>query len=282
MSIQENCRVVENTRLGEGLYLMVLDAPEIVKLTQCGQFVHIACGEGHLLRRPISICTWQGSHLRIVFQVKGDGTKWLSERKVGDVLDVLGPLGHGFDVQALGDRPIFIGGGIGVPPMLGCVRTAVEKGAQPAAILGFRNKGAVILEDDFRDECETFVTTDDGTYARHGFVTDVLKEQVAGATGVAACHLLLQHIGDKADVLKEQVAGATGVAACGPKPMLKAIAAIAKEAGVPCQVSMEERMGCGIGACLVCACALKSENGETRYGHVCKDGPVFNAEEVEW
>ena len=152
MSIQENCRVVENTRLGEGLYLMVLDAPEIVKLTQCGQFVHIACGEGHLLRRPISICTWQGSHLRIVFQVKGDGTKWLSERKVGDVLDVLGPLGHGFDVQALGDRPIFIGGGIGVPPMLGCVRTAVEKGAQPAAILGFRNKGAVILEGDFRDE----------------------------------------------------------------------------------------------------------------------------------
>ncbi len=184
MSIQENCRVVENTRLGEGLYLMVLDAPEIVKLTQCGQFVHIACGEGHLLRRPISICTWQGSHLRIVFQVKGDGTKWLSERKVGDVLDVLGPLGHGFDVQALGDRPIFIGGGIGVPPMLGCVRTAVEKGAQPAAILGFRNEGAVILEGDFRDECETFVTTDDGTYARHGFVTDVLKEQVAGATGV--------------------------------------------------------------------------------------------------
>ena len=150
---------------------------------------------------------------------------------------------------------IFIGGGIGVPPMLGCVRTAAEKGAQPAAILGFRNKGAVILEGDFRDECETFVTTDDGTYARHGFVTDVLKEQVAGATGVAAC---------------------------GPKPMLKAIAAIAKEAGVPCQVSMEERMGCGIGACLVCACALKSENGETRYGHVCKDGPVFNAEEVEW
>ena len=99
------------------------------------------------------------------------------------------------------------------------------------------------------------ITTDDGTYARHGFVTDVLKEQVAGATGVAAC---------------------------GPKPMLKAIAAIAKEVGVPCQVSMEERMGCGIGACLVCACALKSENGETRYGHVCKDGPVFNAEEVEW
>ena len=179
----------------------------------------------------------------------------LSERKTGDELDVLGPLGHGFDVGALGSAPVFIGGGIGVPPMLGCVREAVKQGAKPAAILGFRNQGAVILEGDFRDECETFVTTDDGSYARHGFVTDVLKEQIASASGVAAC---------------------------GPKPMLKAIAAIAKEAGVPCQVSMEERMGCGIGACLVCACALKAKDGETRYGHVCKDGPVFNAEEVEW
>ena len=119
MSIQENCRVVENTRLGEGLYLMVLDAPEIVKLTQCGQFVHIACGEGHLLRRPISICTWQGSHLRIVFQVKGDGTKWLSERKVGDVLDVLGPLGHGFDVHAFAEGRRLVLGGVEVPSARG-------------------------------------------------------------------------------------------------------------------------------------------------------------------
>ena len=182
MSVQEICRVAENTQLGDGLFLMVLHAPKITELAQCGQFVHIACGEGHLLRRPISICAWKAPELRIVFQVKGEGTKWLSERRTGDELDVLGPLGH-------------------------------------------------------------------------GFVTDVLKEQIASASGVAAC---------------------------GPKPMLKAIAAIAKQAGVPCQVSMEERMGCGIGACLVCACALKAKDGETRYGHVCKDGPVFNAEEVEW
>ena len=221
MSVQEICRVVENTQLGDGLFLMVLHAPEITAKTQCGQFVHIACGEGHLLRRPISICAWKSPELRIVFQVKGEGTAWLSQRKAGDELDVLGPLGHGFEVAALGDAPVFIGGGIGVPPMLGCVREAVKQGAKPTAILGFRSKGAVILEGDFRDECETFVTTDDGSYARHGFVTDVLKEQISSASGVAAC---------------------------GPKPMLKAIAAIAKEAGVPCQVSMEERMGCGIGA----------------------------------
>ena len=257
MSIQENCRVVENTRLGEGLYLMVLDAPEIVKLTQCGQFVHIACGEGHLLRRPISICTWQGSHLRIVFQVKGDGTKWLSERKVGDVLDVLGPLGHGFDVQALGDRPIFIGGGIGVPPMLGCVRTAAEKGAQPAAILGFRNKGAVILEGDFRDECETFVTTDDGTYGRAGFCTSLVEEALAAAAAEGSPY--------------------DYVAVCGPEPLMKIVAGLAADAGVRCEVSMEKRMACGIGACL--SCVVDTVDGKKR---ACVDGPVFDARKVVW
>ena len=255
MSIQEICRAASNTRLGEGLYQLVLDAPQIAAAAQCGQFVHIACGEGNLLRRPISICEAGEGRLRIVFQVKGSGTEWLADRKEGDTLDVLGPLGHGFDTAALGARPVLIGGGIGVPPMLQAAKCAKAAGAAPRAVLGFRNRGAVILEEDFRAVCETFVTTDDGSYARHGFVTDVLQELTADATGVAAC---------------------------GPKPMLGAIAAIAKQAGLPCQVSMEERMGCGIGACLVCACALKAENGETRYGHVCKDGPVFNAEEVEW
>ena len=255
MSIQEICRAASNMRLGEGLYQLVLDAPQIAAAAQCGQFVHIACGEGNLLRRPISICEAGEGRLRIVFQVKGEGTRWLADRKEGDTLDVLGPLGHGFDTAALGARPVLVGGGIGVPPMLQAAKCAKSAGAAPRAVLGFRNKGAVILEEDFRAVCETFVTTDDGSYARHGFVTDVLQELTADATGVAAC---------------------------GPKPMLKAIAAIAKQAGLPCQVSMEERMGCGIGACLVCACALKAENGETRYGHVCKDGPVFNAEEVEW
>ena len=255
MSIQEICRVADCTRLGEGLYSVTMHAPAICEQTQVGQFVHIACGEGNLLRRPISICEAGEGRLRIVFQVKGEGTKWLAARKAGDTLDVLGPLGHGFDTAALGAKPVFLGGGIGVPPMLQTAKCAKAAGADPRAILGFRNKGAVILEEDFRAVCETFVTTDDGSYARHGFVTDVLKELVADATGVAAC---------------------------GPKPMLKAIAAIADEAGLPCQVSMEERMGCGIGACLVCACALKAENGETRYGHVCKDGPVFDAKEVEW
>ncbi len=255
LPILEKCMVAENTKLGEGLYLMVMEAPMIAEKAGCGQFLHISCGEGTLLRRPISICTWFGSLIRIVFQTKGEGTKWLSERRTGDVLDVLGPLGHGFDITALGAKPVFIGGGIGVPPMLACAQKAKEDGTNATAILGFRNENAVILEGDFQKVCETFVTTDDGSYARKGFVTDVLYEQLADCTGIAAC---------------------------GPRIMLKNIAAIAKKAQIPCQVSMEERMGCGIGACLVCACTLKDGNGQKYYGHVCKDGPVFNAEEVDW
>lgn len=255
MSIQENCRVAARVRLGDGLYSLTMHAPALCAQAQVGQFVHIACGAGNLLRRPISICDWQDDCLRIVFQVKGEGTKWLAARQPGDVLDVLGTLGHGFDIAALGAKPVFIGGGIGVPPMLACAKQAAAAGAQPTAVLGFRSAGAVILEGDFQAVCPTFVTTDDGSYARPGLVTDVLQE-IAG--------------------------DATGVAACGPKPMLRAIAAVAEQAGLPCQVSLEERMGCGIGACLVCACALQAPDGGTRYGHVCKDGPVFDAKEVVW
>ena len=253
MAIQELCTVTQAAQLAPGLFSLTLDAPRIAPLARAGQFLHLSCGEGNLLRRPISLCSVSTSDVRIVFQVKGEGTRWLSERKSGDAVDVLGPLGHGFDLAALGAKPVFLGGGIGVPPMLYAMRCAKAAGAQPAAILGFRSKSAVILEDEF--DCPATVCTDDGSYGVHGFVTNVLQTQLADATGVAAC---------------------------GPKPMLKAIAALAASANVPCQVSMEERMGCGIGACLVCACALKSATGDTKYGHVCKDGPVFNAEEVSW
>ena len=147
MSIQEICRVARNEQLGDGLFRLVLDAPQIAAAAQCGQFVHIACGEGNLLRRPISICLAESGALHIVFQVKGSGTEWLAGRKEGDTLDVLGPLGHGFDVAALGAKPVFLGGGIGVPPMLQTAKCAKAAGAAPRAVLGFRNQGAVILED---------------------------------------------------------------------------------------------------------------------------------------
>lgn len=257
MAIQELCTVTHSEKLGDGLFSLILDAPRIAALAHAGQFVHITCGEGNLLRRPISICDVQGDSARIVFQVKGEGTAWLSARKAGETLDVLGALGHGYDLSVLGDRPVFIGGGIGVPPMLLTMRAARAQGAQPTAILGFRGRDAVILEEEFRANGVVFVTTDDGSYGAHGFVTDLLREHAQGFTSICAC---------------------------GPKPMLRAIAAFAEQVGLPCQVSLEERMGCGIGACLVCACELKLRDGEqgVRYGHVCKDGPVFDAKEVVW
>lgn len=255
MSVLETCLIRKAERLSEGIYSLALETSRIASLASCGQFVHIACSGDRLLRRPISICMAEGNILRVVFQVKGDGTRWLSERRAGDSLDILGPLGHGFHLPALGASPVFVGGGIGVPPMLYAMRCASEAGAAPQAVLGFRSQNAVILEDECRRLGETTVATDDGTYGVHGFVTDVLSG-------------LLDKV--------------TGIAACGPRPMLKAVAGIAKAAGLPCQVSLEERMGCGIGACLVCACALKTADDGIQYGHVCKDGPVFDAEEVFW
>lgn len=255
MSIQENCTVRENQALSHNIFALTIEAPRICALAQPGQFVHITCGDANLLRRPISICQAHNGILKIVFVVKGDGTKWLSERRAGDVLDIVGPAGHGFDMTRLGKKPVFIGGGIGVPPMLQTMQAAKAQGAQPTAILGFRNADAVILEEEFKAVGTVYTATDDGSYGVHGFVSDVLKEHISEYTSVCCC---------------------------GPKPMLRALASIAEEAGIPCQVSMEERMGCGIGACLVCVCSLKKENGDTRYGHVCKDGPVFDSKEVQW
>ena len=242
--------LVEKKELAKGIFDFRIKNAELSKITKPGQFVHIAV-PGKTLRRPISVCDVSDDCIRIVFRLKGEGTEILSQAKVGDMLDVIAPLGNGFNIEK-GRTYAFIGGGIGTPPMLYSAKQADKS----YAILGFANKDAVILCDDFKSAgCETIVTTDDGSYGIHGFVTDALKEII-----------------DKVDE----------VCACGPTPMLKAVAALCRENGKPCQVSLEERMGCGIGACLVCACKTKNGSGEEEYTHVCRKGPVFNAEEVVW
>lgn len=256
MAMQEIGSVMQLSALGASLFRMELSLPSICRKAQSGQFLHIACGEENLLRRPISICDTnaESGRMTIVFEAKGAGTQWLSRCKAGDPIDVLGPLGNGFDIAALGAAPVLIGGGIGVPPMLMTAKACAQNSAAVRTIAGVRDRAHVILEAEF-SMFQPIICTDDGSYGRHGFVTDALKELLPTASGIAAC---------------------------GPKPMLRAVAQLAKAAGLPCQVSMEERMGCGIGACLVCACTLKGEDGSTKYGHVCKDGPVFKAEEVLW
>lgn len=253
MPIQRNCKIVEAIKLNNFAYSFTLEVGDMVPGT--GQFLQIKCGHSRLLRRPISICDWREGEpenlLRIVFEVRGEGTEWLSCRKVGDILDVLGPLGHGFETDQKG-RYLVVGGGIGVPPLLGCVHNAW---GNCTAVLGFRDAAHAILLDDFRQACrDVVVTTDDGSLGRHGFVNAAVKE------------------------ILEKENNFTGVLACGPKPMLKSVVQVAAQYGVPCKVSMEERMGCGVGACLVCACDMADGTRK----HVCKDGPVFDAREVDW
>ena len=252
MPVQVLCTVAENRPINDFAWSMTLKTgPELAGQITCGQFVHIKCGDALLLRRPISICDWQGDLVRLVYEVRGEGTEWLSRRRSGDVLDVLGPLGHGFDVS--GQKLLLVGGGIGVPPLLSCAKHAADQGAEVHAAFGFRGLDHQMLTAEFGVPCgDVFVISDDGTTGRKGFVTELVDEVLDGSFD--------------------------SVLACGPKPMLKGVAALAQARGVPCQVSMEERMGCGVGACLVCAC--KTADGHMK--HVCKDGPVFLSTEVDW
>lgn len=253
MPTQRLCTIAETVKLNPCAVSMTLEAGDMEP--EAGQFLHIKCGDGLLLRRPISICDWQedtpDNLLRIVFEARGAGTEWLSRRAAGEKLDVLGPLGRGFTVKR-GGKYLLAGGGIGVPPLLGCAKTAW---GSCTAVLGFRNAGRAMMLEDFRECCrDVVVMSDDGSLGAHGFVD-------AGVRGVLA-----------------RDRDFDGVLACGPRAMLKNVVRAAEESGVPCQVSLEERMGCGVGACLVCACDMADGSRK----HVCKDGPVFDAREVDW
>ena len=235
------CEIIAKRELLEGLHDFVLHAPSIAEKAKAGQFVHILCGEGTFLRRPISICEIYGDSIRIVVAEKGAGTTNLAKMKVGEYLDVLGPLGRGFDISK---RPpgtaLVIGGGIGVFPLL---QLAKDLGDDGKTILGFRNEDLIVMQDEFPN---VHITTDD-----KGFVTDAAEKFISEAGSIFAC---------------------------GPTPMLRAVKKLAEKHNIHCQISLEERMGCGVGACLVCVC--KTTNGV--YAPVCKSGPVFMANEVNF
>ena len=256
MKVERECKIVSKEQVGDAVY-MTLEVGDMIRASfrAPGQFVHIRCGEGLLLRRPISVCSCMEDEpddlLSIVFEVRGEGTRWLAGRELGDSLDVLGLAGNGFDLKPEG-RYLLVGGGIGIPPMLGC---AQYTGGRATAILGGRSRDKIILEDFFREDCaKVLCATDDGSLGHHGFVDALVRRELSEDRGY------------------------DGVLACGPKPMLRNVAKVAEEFGIPCHVSMEERMGCGVGACLVCACDMADGSRK----HVCKDGPVFDSREVDW
>lgn len=251
--VQGEYRVVSKKNLAKNVFDFTIDAKNIADLALAGQFVHIKV-DGFMLRRPISICEVdkENGTIRFVFEIRGEGTEKLSQVNKGDNLDVMGPLGKGFTILPADKKAVVVGGGIGVPPM---VEVAKNYGENATAIIGFRSANAVILDEDFKNMgANLMLCTDDGTMGRKGFVTEALKERLEQG---------------KVDIIQ----------ACGPHMMLKGVVALANEYGVPCEVSLEERMGCGVGACLVCACKTVKD-GKEYLSHVCKDGPVFKAEDV--
>lgn len=249
-------RVQAINRLNEDTFLMTIASPEIAAAGKPGQFVHIRCGgQNAYLRRPISIChiDRQRETFDIGVQIRGKGTEALSRMQEGDPIDLMGPLGNGFSLKREDRRIAVVGGGIGVFPLLQLLKD--HPAAEKVTLFGFRSRDQVVMEQDFqRESQELCVATDDGSYGVRGFVTSLLEQR-----------------------LDEKPFDRVFI--CGPTPMMKRAVAICKARNIPCEVSLEQRMGCGIGACLVCACKVRVDGGWD-YAHVCKDGPVFIGESV--
>lgn len=232
-----------NEKLVDNVYKMVLEG-DTSDITACGQFINIKL-DGLYLRRPISVCDCDGKTVTIIYKVVGRGTEQMSKMAVGDSLDVLTGLGNGYDLSLSGNSPMLLGGGVGVPPLYMLAKKLIAEGKKVFVILGFNTKSEVFYEQQFKDlGCAVTVTTVDGSYGVKGFVTDAYPENY------------------------------TYFYTCGPEPMLKAIYKTANTSG---QMSFEERMGCGFGACMGCSC--KTIAG---YKRICKDGPVMLKEEILW
>ena len=235
--------VLSNEALTDNVFQMIL-AGDTSHITNCGQFVNIQL-DGMFLRRPISVCDYDKNTLTIIYKVVGKGTEAMSAMKAGTRLDLLTGLGNGYDLTLAGDRPVLLGGGVGVPPMYNLAKKLRQAGKSVSVILGFNTAAEIFYEEAFRAlGCQVTVTTVDGSYGVKGFVTDALPENY------------------------------TYFYTCGPEPMLKAVYRATNTSG---QMSFEERMGCGFGACMGCSC--KTLTGNKR---ICKDGPVMKKEEILW
>ena len=249
--VKERAVIVSQKCIGTDIYDMVLSFPKGAKEAKPGQFIAMYCEDDtKLLPRPISICGIDAEKgtLRVVYRIAGEGTRLFSEMKEGDSLEVLGPLGNGFTMKE--EKAIIVGGGIGIPPML---ELAKQLSCEKTVVLGYRDE--LFLKDEFESYANVVVATEDGSCGTKGTVIDAIKE--AGVDGKV-------------------------IYACGPMPMLKALAEYAEAHDMEAQISLEERMACGIGACLGCICKTKKKDHHTNVNNqrICKDGPVFDAKEV--
>lgn len=235
--------IAENTSLTENVYRMRLIG-DVSDITASGQFINIKLN-GCFLRRPISVCDMDENSVTIIYKVVGKGTEQMSRMKNGERLDILTGLGNGYDTSLSGEHPLLIGGGIGVPPLYMLAKQLCGQNKSVTVILGFNSTNEVFYEKEFLElGCEVKVTTVDGSYGTKGFVTAAFPDAYSYFY------------------------------TCGPEPMLKAVCKAAETEG---QLSFEERMGCGFGACMGCSCKTI-----TGYKRICKDGPVMKKEEILW
>ena len=254
--------LVKKEQLKKDIFKFSVKAPSIVENSKPGNFIEIRVSDQvePFLRRPISIYNLDRKNgvLEFIFQVKGKGTQILANKEVGSQIDIIGPLGYGTFKYENYNNIAIIGGGIGVFPLYELSKETKSDNRNVNIYLGFRNNDFVVLENEFKSVSDKLIiTTDDGTYGKEGFAINFLKEDLEK---------------DKIDCIY----------ACGPLPMLKAVRELAIEKDIPCQISLEERMGCGLGVCLGCAVkTAKSTKENPEYWHVCKGGPIFQAKDVE-
>ena len=252
---QELTTLIAKEELAPGIYRFCLQAPIVSQLAVPGQFVQILVVDKQL-RRPISLAgiDKDAGTLTVIFEIRGEGTCKMAQANVGDTVDIIGPLGNGFPLTDA-EHVVLVGGGIGNPPLLPLAQYYGEKAT---VISGFRNCSAVILQEEFAAEgAATVLCTDDGSAGFNGFTTQALEAHLESHP----CDL---------------------ICTCGPTPMMKRLASIAETKGIPCYVSLEERMGCGFGACVGCAVDIRDAEGRVSRKKVCTDGPVFDSKEVVW
>ena len=259
MPFNTKVEIIEKEKINDTVYRFACKTPEIAQAATAGQFINVEVFDistAPFLKRPISIYNIDRDKniIEFIFQIRGQGTKIIADKKAGESLCVLGPLGAGFTTSKFKNIAI-VGGGIGIFPLYGLAKESIKTG-QVTTYLGFRDKSLVILENEFKKVSNSLViTTDNGTYGQKGCGIDCLLKDLASK---------------KFDA----------VFACGPLPMLRAVKKAAKDNNIYCEVSLEERMGCAIGACMGCSVQLETDSGEVKYARVCKDGPVFNANSV--